>query len=305
MTILVCNVMGKMHSGGKKSLVMEYYRNLDHNKVQCDFLCDEDSNAIPQDEIEALGGRIYVIPPYQHLIANLREIERICRQNHYQIMHGYNNTLNVFAMYAGKRSGVPIRINEAISMAAQHGDWKTPFKKALKPFSRSYATDYAANGEACGRWQFGDRLFEEGKVKIFKTVINTQKNDFNPEMRKHAREKYGLSDSFVVGHIGRLTEQKNPLFLLDVFFEILKIKPSAKLLLVGDGNLREEVMKKIKYLHLEDNVIYLGRTEEIRPLYNAMDVFLLPSLYEGLPVVGVEAECSGLPVVFSSMVPRE
>lgn len=297
-------VMGKMHSGGKKNLVMEYYRHIDRNRIQFDFICDKDSNAIPRGEIETMGGRVFEVTPYQNILGNLKDIQKICRQNRYKIIHGYNGTMNVFSMYAGWRSGIPIRINESISMA-HNSDNKTVIKKLLKPFSQCFSTHYMANGQECGRWQFGNSLYEQGKVEVFKTVINTAKNAFDPEQRKRTRSILGFGQSMVVGHIGRLTEQKNTLFLIDIFSEILLREPTAKLLIIGDGNLKEAMLKKISESGIRENVIYLGRREDIQQFYNAMDCFLLPSLYEGLPVVGVEAETCGLPVFFSTEIPRE
>lgn len=296
-------IMGKMHSGGKKNLVMEYYRHIDRSKIQFDFICDEDSNAIPTEEIEALGGRVYVVPRYQNIIANIKAIEKICKENKYKIAHGYNGTMNIFGLYAAWRAGVPVRINESISMAHK-SDKKTILKNILKPFSRCFATHFMANGEACGKWQFG-KLYDEGKVAVFKTVINTAENQFQPKLRDKCRKEFGLEDNMVIGHIGRLTAQKNTLFVLDIFAEILKIEEKAKLLIIGDGDLREDMLKKIDDLKIKENVLYLGRREDIKQFYNSMDGFLLPSLYEGLPVVGVEAECCGLPMFFSSEIPEE
>lgn len=297
-------IMGKMHSGGKKNLVMEYYRNIDRSKVQFDFICDSDSNSIPEEEIINMGGRVYIVAPYQNIVKNLKGIRKILKENKYRIIHGYNGTMNVFAMFTAWTVGVPIRINESISMG-HRSDKKTILKNMLKPFSRCFATHYMANGEECGRWQFGKRLYNKGKVKVFKTVINTEVNEFKPEVREATRHEYGLEEKFVVGHIGRLTEQKNTLFLIDIFAEICKKNADAILLLIGDGNLKEAMLEKIEKLGIEKSVMYLGRREDIQQFYNAMDCFLLPSLYEGLPVVGVEAQCCGLPVFFSEEIPRE
>lgn len=296
-------IMGKMHSGGKKNLVMEYYRHIDRSKIQFDFICDEDSNAIPTEEIEKLGGRVYIVPRYQNILANIKAIEKICKENKYKIAHGYNGTMNIFGLYAAWRAGVPVRINESISMAHK-SDKKTIIKNILKPFSRCFATHFMANGEACGKWQFG-KLYNDGKVTIFKTVINADENRLQPKLREKCREEFGLTDNIVIGHIGRLTVQKNTLFIIDIFNEIRKIEDRAKLLLIGDGDLREDILKKITDLGIQDSVLYLGRREDIKQFYNAMDGFLLPSLYEGLPVVGVEAECCGLPMFFSTEIPEE
>lgn len=297
-------IMGKMHSGGKKNLVMEYYRHIDRSKFQFDFICDTDSNSIPKDEIEALGGRVYEIAPYQNIFKNMSQIRNICKRNHYRIMHAYNGTMNVFPMLVGKSCGIPIRINESISMG-HRADRKTVIKNLLKPFTRLGSTHYMANGEVCGRWQFGDKAFEVGKVTVFKTVIDTKKHDFDPGLRERTRREYGINDNIVIGHIGRLTEQKNSLFLIDIFNEIVKVEPKARLLLIGDGNLREQAFARIGKYGISDKVVYLGRREDIHQFYNAMDCFLLPSLYEGLPVVGVEAETCGLPMFFSTEIPEE
>ncbi len=297
-------IMGKMHSGGKKNLVMEYYRHMDRNKIQFDFICDSDSNSIPKEEIVALGGRVYEIAPYQDIFRNIADIKRICRENKYTIVHGYNGTMNVFAMYAAWACGIPVRINESISMA-HRADKKTYLKNMLRPFSKCFSTHYVSNGETCGRWQFGNRTYNMGKVAVFKTVINTEMHKYNVALRKKCREEFGLEDDIVIGHIGRLTKQKNTLFIIDIFNEVFKREKRAKLVIIGDGNLREEMLEKIKALGIEDRVLYLGRREDINQFYNAFDAFLLPSLYEGLPVVGVEAECYGLPMFFSTEIPRE
>jgi len=302
--IRVAVIIGKMHSGGKKNLVMEYYRHIDRTKVQFDFLCDEDSNAIPKEEIESLGGHVYVIAPYQNIVKNISDIKRICKENKYDIMHGYNGTMNIFAMFAGWMCGIPVRINESISMAHK-ADKKTFLKNILKPFSRCFATHYMANGEVCGRWQFGDKLYDSGKVAVFKTVIDVDKNKYDEELRIKTRKELGIEDNIVIGHIGRLTAQKNTLFIIDIFIEILKKEPNAKLLIVGDGELRSAMTQKIMDANIQDAVLDMGRREDIQQFYNAMDCFLLPSLYEGLPVVGVEAEACGLPVFFSTEIPRE
>lgn len=302
--IRVAIVIGKMNSGGKKNLVMEYYRHIDREKVQFDFICDSDSQAIPDDEIESLGGRVYRIPPYQKIFANMREMKRICMENKYPVMHAWNSTMNLFPMKVAKDVGIPVRISESLSMAHE-GDWKTKIKKVLRPMSKWYATHYMSCGEDCGRWQFGDELFDAGKVDVFKTVINTQFNDFNPELREKTRKEFGWLDKIVVGHIGRFTPQKNSVHLIEIFAAVAKKEPKAVLCLIGDGELKADMIAKIEELGIKAQVSYLGRREDIQQFYNAMDCFLLPSLYEGLPVVGLEAASCGLPMFFSTEVTRE
>lgn len=302
--IKVAVVMGKMHSGGKKNLVMEYYRHIDRTKVQFDFICDSDSNAIPRQEIESLGGSVILVPPYQQIIRYLLALGKTLKSNRYQIVHGYNSTMNVFAMLVAKKEHVPIRINESISMGHRN-DKRNIVKNILKPFSTLCSTHLMANGVECGRWQFGNKKYEQGKVVVFKTVIDSYKNRFDKQLRERCRKTLGIDNCIVIGHIGRFSAQKNTLFVIDITSEILKKEPRAILLIIGHGELEEEMNNRIREKGIEEKVLNLGKREDIQQFYNAMDCFILPSLYEGLPVSGVEAECCGLPVFFSSEVPKE
>lgn len=297
-------IVGKMDSGGKKNLIMEYYRHIDRNEFQFDFICDSDSQAIPEKEIEELGGRVFIVPPYQKILSNMKGMKDVFKNNNYKIVHAYNSTMNVFSMYIAKKCKIPVRISESLSMAHK-GDWKTIIKKILKPMSKWFANYYMACGNECGVWQFGKKLFDSGKVEVFKTCINGEFNRFDPEIRERCRKENGWQDKLVVGHIGRFTEQKNSVRLIEIFAEIAKQNDSAVMCLIGDGKLKGEMFNKIDELGIRDKVFYLGRREDIQQFYNAMDIFLLPSLYEGLPVVGLEAECCGLPILFSSEVTQE
>lgn len=302
--IRVAIIVGKMDSGGKKNLIMEYYRNMDRAKVQFDFICDADSQAIPDEEIKDLGGIVYRITPYKNIICNMWDMHKLFKKNRYPVIHAYNNTMNLFPMVIAKVTGVPVRISESLSMGNKR-EYKTVIKEILKPFSKVGATHYMSCGEDCGRWQFGNKSFDSGRVAVFKTVVNTNFNAYNPELRHKTRNKYGWEDKIVIGHIGRFVPQKNPLFLLEIFSEICKRESKALLCLIGDGELKEAMFKKIDKLGIKERVNYLGRREDIQQFYNAMDMFLLPSLYEGLPVVGLEAQSSGLPVFFSTEVTLE
>ena len=300
----VAIVAGKVDSGGKKNLIMEYYRHIDRNEVQFDFICDKDSKAIPYEEIEKLGGRVYIIPPYQHIFKNMFYMKKIFKENNYPIVHAYNSTMNVFPMFVAKLCGVPVRISESLSMAHE-GDWTTVLKKILRPMSKLFANYYMACGEDCGRWQFGNKLFDKGKVDVFKTVINTEFNSFNKDVRERTRKEYGWENKYVVGHIGRFTAQKNSVHMIEIFGAVARKEPNAVLCLIGDGELKKDMMNIIDELGINDKVFYLGRREDIQQFYNAMDCFILPSLYEGLPVVGLEAESCGLPMFFSTEITKE
>lgn len=302
--IRIAIIAGVLHSGGKRNLIMEYYRHIDRSRIQFDFICDSDSNGIPKEEIESLGGRVYIVPPYKKIVAHLRETYKILKENHYQVMHAWDNTLNIFPMLVGKMADVEIRISESISKGDKN-EKKTLIKYALRPFSHCFATHFMANSIDCGIWQFGKNTYDKGKVSIYKTVINTHTNAFDPILREETRIKMGWCDKNVYGFIGRYVPQKNPLFLIDIFNEIAKKQENALLAMIGFGELEEATTNRVHQYGLTDRVLNLGRRDDIKQFYNAFDAFLLPSLYEGMPVVGIEAQCAGLPIFFSKNITEE
>lgn len=298
-------IMGKMHSGGKKNLVMEYYRHIDRNRYQFDFICDDDSNAIPDKEIEALGGRVYLVAPYQKIWKHMADLNRIFGENKYEIMHAYDNLMNLFPLLIAKKHGVKVRISESIS-TGNKGEAQIVVKYALKPFAELGANFLMANSMESAVFQFGQKTWESGKVSIFKTVIDAKGNAFNLDLRKAKRQQMGWKDDeMILGFIGRFVAQKNPLFLMDIMGEIHKMESKAKLVVVGHGSMEGKIKAKAEDWGLDDSFCFIGQTEDIKPLYNAFDAFLLPSLYEGMPVVGVEAQCTGLPTIMSDTITTE
>lgn len=304
--IIVAQVMGKWVGGGVESVIMNYYRHLDHSKVQFDFICDEDSTRIPYDEIKKLGGRVFLIPKYQNLPKYLKALGKLLKENQYRIVHSNINTLSVFPLYAAKKAGVPVRISHSHS-TSNPKEWKRNLiKNILRPFSKRYATDFFACSKVAGRYLFGNKAFNQGEVKIIHNAIDVDKFKFDEVARKKLRQEFGIKDSTVViGHVGRFVQQKNHTFLVDVFKEYHEKNPDSKLLLVGSGPLEDEIKKKVEKLGLKDSVLFLGQRDDINKLYSVMDVFYLPSLYEGLPVVGVEAQAAGLPTIFSNGISSE
>jgi len=302
--IKVAYILGKIHSGGKKNLVLEYYRHIDKSKIRIDFICDSDSNSIPVEEVESLGGKVYRITPYQNIIGNTHDMYRIFKKENYDVVHAWNSMMNIFPMVLAKRAGIKVRISESLSMANKY-EFKTYIKYALRPFSNINANYYMSCGEDCGIFQFGKKAFKDGKIAIFKTVINANDHPYNPELRNITREKFGWNDNVVYGFIGRFMLQKNPLFIVDIFNEIQKRQHNAKLVLIGFGGMENAMMNKVKEYGINDKVENLGRREDIKQFYNAFDAFLLPSLYEGLPVVGLESQACGLPIFFSKEITPE
>lgn len=304
--IRVAQIIGKWLGGGVESVVMNYYRHIDRTKIQFDFICDDDSTNIPYEEIKTLGGKVILIPPYQRILKYHKELKKVLKEGNYKIVHSHINTLSVFSLYAAKSAGVPIRIAHSHSTTNKKEKKKNLLKQVLRPFSKVFATDYMCCSELAGRWLFGNKEYNNGNVYLLNNAIDLDKFKYDEEKRTEKRKKLNIEDSaLVIGHVGRFVEQKNHSFLIDIFNEVHKQKENSILLLAGQGPLMKEMEKKVKILGIEDSVKFLGQRNDINELYQAFDVFCLPSLYEGLPVVGIEAQATGLLCVFSDDMTKE
>lgn len=302
--IVVAQIMGKWVGGGVEAVIMNYYRNIDRTKIQFDFICDSDSTNIPYDEIKKLGGKVIICPPYQKVLKYEKFLIDLFKKNNYKIVHSNINALSVFPLRAAKCAGVPVRIAHNHSTTNKKEWKKNLMKQALRPFSKKYATDYFACTEHAGRWLFGDRTFEQGKVYILNNAIDLDKYKYNQKIRKNIRKELGINDdTLVIGHIGRFVAQKNHTFLIDIFNELHKKKKNSILLLIGQGPLMDEIKEKVEMLGISDSVKFLGQRGDVDELYNVMDLFLFPSLYEGLGMVLIEAQANGLPCIASTEVP--
>ncbi len=303
--IKVAISLNKCDSGGQKSLVMAYLRNFDRSRVQFDLIVDADSNSIPYEEVEKLGGRVFVIPPYQKIFKHLSALKRIFSDNDYDVLYAVNNTMNIFPLYVAKKKGIKVRVSESLTMASHHELLKTVLKTILRSFSHCWCNYYMANGRDCGIYQFGKKTMEQGKVAIFLSPVDAKANTFDAELRTATRKKYGWDNKIVYGFIARFEKQKNPLFLIDIMYFISRKQNNAHFVIIGAGSLEEKMKERINEYEMENRMSWLGRREDIKQFYNAFDAFLLPSLYEGLPVVGVESQATGLPVFFSENITKE
>ena len=297
--------VNKCDSGGQKSLVMAYLRNFDPKRICFDLIVDEDSNSIPYDDVKELGGGLYVIPPYQCILAHINALRKLFRENRYDVLYALNNTMNLFPLGVAYFYGIKVRVSESLTMASPLERKKTIMKNVLKLFSHLYCNYFMANGKDCGIYQFGRKAYEEGKINIFLTPVDAMKNTFDSVLREKTRQKYGWSNKVVYGYIARFEKQKNPLFLIDIMYQIAQKQDNASFVIIGAGSMEKQMKDRITGYGLDEKMNWLGRREDIRQFYNAFDAFLLPSLYEGLPVVGVESQATGLPVFFSDEVTRE
>lgn len=303
--IRIAQVIGKLSAGGVESVVYNYYRHIDHTKFQFDFYIDADSSCPLRQDLIDMGARYFVVPPYQKLPQYLFALIRLFKENQYQIVHSHMNTLAVFSLFAAWAAGVPVRVCHNHSTAGKGETVKNIMKYALRPFAKLFATDYCACSQHAGEWLFGKRTTQKENVTVFRNAIDLERFRFDSDAREAVREYLGLEGKFVIGHVGRFCWQKNHGFLIDIFAEVSRQKKDAVLLLVGNGSLMDEIRAKVRRLGLDRAVRFLGVRDDINRLYQAMDVFVLPSRYEGLGIVNIEAQAAGLPCIISDNVPKE
>ena len=303
--IRVLNLFTIMDRGGAETMVMNYYRHIDRTKVQFDFLVHREKRGAYDDEIEALGGKIYRLCPIypQNFACYKRELRSFFHAHpEYTIIHSHMSELGYFAFREAKRQGVPVRICHAHN--APHGfDLKmimrTYFKKRMMP----YLTHMFMCGAESGKWLFGKE--NESQFIMLNNAIDAAAYRYDPAKRAAIRQQLGLTDAFVIGHVGRFNLQKNHPFLLSVFAALLKKEPHAVLLLAGGGEDMPRMQELARTLGISTQVRFLGVRSDIPDLMQAMDVFVFPSLYEGLGIALVEAQAAGLPCVVSDTIPPE
>lgn len=304
--IRVAQVLNRMDSGGVEAVVMNYYRHIDRKQVQFDFYFAKDSVFPQREELEKMGAGIYPIPSYTKVFSYHRVLHHAFKRGNYQIVHAHLSTMSVFPLFAAWRAGIPVRICHNHSTAHWGEGKKTLLKYLLRPFAKVFATDYFACGEKAGRWMYGNRCFERGRVHVMPNAIDTKKFAYDEEAKRCLRAELGIpQDAFVLGHVGRFMYQKNHAFLLRVFQRLLSSRQDAWLLLIGEGERMKLIRSEVEKMGIEGKVRFTGTRSDVAKLYSAMDVFCLPSFYEGLPVVALEAQANGLPCLFSDRMTKE
>ena len=298
-------VLGKLKSGGVESIMFSYYNKLDKNKYQYDFVYEETSDYDIPEEFVDMGAKAFCIPAISSPIAYMSELKKIIKKGNYRIVHSNLNTLSVFSLFVAAVCKVKYRILHNHSTSSNKEKKRDLLKKILRPLNLVFANKKVACSELAARWMYGSRAFESGSVQVLNNGIDVYKFKYDPSFRNEVRVKYNVENKKIVGHVGRFVTTKNHLFMIDVFSELVKIQPNSVLMLVGDGELSDTVKEYVREKELTDNVIFTGVCNDVYKYYSAFDVFVLPSLYEGLPVVAMEACASGLPVVLSEQITKE
>lgn len=288
-------------------MLMNYYRQVDRNKIQFDFMVHREDKGHYDDEILSLGGNIYPMPQirpgnYKLYFKSLAEFFSVHPE--YKVVHSHINENSSFVLRAAKRVGVPCRI--AHSHLSDLGvDFKLPFRLYARLSMRDNPNKYFACSKNAGQWLFGKEISASNKVTVLNNAVDVEGFKFDSEIRNRIRDELKAENKLVLGHVGRFNKQKNHDFLIDIFKEVHIKCPESMLILIGDGYLKSAMEKKVEKLGLSSAVKFLGIRDDIQNLMHAMDLFLFPSLFEGLPVVLIEAQAAGLKCLVSDAITRE
>lgn len=305
--IRVLNLFTIMNRGGAETMVMNYYRHIDRSRVQFDFMVHREERGAYDDEIEALGGKIYRMPAVRPwTAASYKQTVREFYLSHpeYQIIHSHMSELGYYDFIEAKKSGVPVRISHAHNRP--YGlDMKSSIRWYYKTKMLPYITHMFICGEESGEWLFGKSNAD--RFIMLNNAIDAERYRFDSQKRENMRCRLRVDKNLVIGHVGRFDTQKNHRFIIEVFCEILKKRSDAILLLVGNdfGKISEEIHSIVNNKRITDKVRFLGTRNDVDDLMQAMDVFLFPSLFEGLSLASVEAQAAGLPILISDKVPIE
>lgn len=308
-TIRVLHVLGGVGLGGAESRIMDLYRQMDRSEIQFDFLVHRNSKKTEfyEEEIRKLGGHIYVLPRFRvyNYLAYRRAVRDFFRQHHeFRVVQGHMTSTAGIYLPVARKSGVPVTVAHSRNAGVVKGS-----KGIATKFFRRKLAEKADHCFACsvlaGEDVFGKAAVEAGRVKIIHNAIDAGRFTYNAQKRAETRERLGLGEQLVLGHVGRFDYQKNHPYLIDIFAQLCRIREDAVLLLLGEGADQDRIREKCRELEIEERVRFLGNQKRPEDYYQAMDIFVLPSFFEGLPGVLVEAQAAGLKCFVSDTVTRE
>lgn len=303
--IRILYTLPALDCGGIDRIIFDYVTRLPEN-YQADFIVHTEYEGILEPALIDRGGRVFHVKPFQQGKKQyLKTLSSIIREGNYDIVHVNQGFKGLFYLFYAKRYGIKIRI------AHSHTSYipETFKSKIIRRLSTCLVKYYATHLFACGldaaKWMWGERSLKKEQIHYMKNAIDVERFAFSCERRSEVRKLLNLEGKFVVGNVARFSEEKNHAFMVELFAKIHEVRKDSVLLFVGRGPLEEEIKKKVRDLNIEESVLFLGVREDVPVLLNAMDVFLLPSTHEGLPVTLVEVQTNGLPAYVSDVITDE
>lgn len=303
---LLC-IVGGMNAGGAETFLMKIYRALDKSRYQMDFCVSKQEKGFYDDEIISLGGKIiHTVPKSRNPFGSFASIYSIVRKGKYKyVMRVSQNSLSAMELVAAKAAGASVLVFRSSNSSTMKGGIEALLHKLFKFLPNLVATVKIAPSLPAARFMFGEKSIKNNEILFLKNGIPLDKYSFDAKSRNKIRAEIGIQDQLLIGHIGRFVKQKNHMQLLDIFREVLKQKRDAHLVFVGEGELEGLVKQKVHEYGLDDKVHFLGVRQDIPEILSAMDVFVFPSLYEGMPNTVIEAQANGLPCVISDKITSE
>lgn len=304
--INILHVMSSADQGGVASVVLNYYSHIDRTRFHFDVALTTDAFSYTGEKLTELGVRFYRLP--------MKSVDRkgywdglcrILRENHYDAIHVHENMTSFYALMAARRCGVKIRIAHSHTSAPVHSIKEELARRLGCALNSIFATELLACGELAGRRVFGSFAMKTKRGHVLPNAVDPEQFRFRETDRESIRARNDDEKSFVIGLVGRLEEEKNPMFALQIVREAMKTIPEIRLYIVGYGSLEERIRQQIAEDGLDEHVLCLGRQKNVGPLYSSFDALIMPSLHEGYPVAAVEAVANGLPVLLSDRITRE
>ncbi|QUC68216.1 glycosyltransferase [Aristaeella hokkaidonensis] len=301
--IRVLHMIGSLGFGGSQMVILNLYKAIDRNRIQFDFVLDEPTHREQASLVESMGSRIFTMPKFNGY--NFREVllawDRFFYEHpEYRILHSHNRSYAALIFLMAKKHKVYTIIH---SHSTSNGKGISSIAKQLLQYPLRYQADYFLScSKKSGEWLFGKRITNKSNYHVLQNAIDLSQYVFNEERRIITRRKLGIGSEIVYIHIGRFHPSKNHPFLLETFSKIVRNDQNAVLLLVGEGGLKEEMIRRASELSIADKVFFLGLRDDVPDLLNASDCFLFPSIWEGLPVAVIEAQAAGLPCIVSANV---
>lgn len=304
----ILHILGGLKRGGIETFLLNLYKHIDKSKIQFDFLISDQTETDYTRYILESGGRIfYYVSRNRGVLANLKSLKRfyVEHSHEYDTVHYHASSLtNILPLYYAKKFNIKRRIIHSHNTRQGGNPIHYYIHKFHKNFIKYFATDYLACSSVAGKWMYPAKLMSE--VKVIPNSIELDKFKYSRIVSDGKRKELGIPhDKLIVGNISRFHPQKNHTKIIEIFSDLLKVQPNALLLLVGGGDQEDLVKDMVIEMNLGDKVVFLGVRDDIPSLMSALDIFLFPSLYEGMPVVLIEAQASGLPCIVSTTVEAE
>lgn len=307
--IRILHILSSLDMGGIESFLLNIYRNIDRQEIQFDFLVPDIHKFYFEDEIRMLGGKIFKVPPKsRHMLQNINAVRTIVKSSRYQIVHRHSGSATMFIdLFSAGLGGAKVRIAHSHNSRKldEYLSGRNIKQYAVRPLLNCICTNRLACSGNAALWMFGKQKVLKNKVKIINNAIKLDKFIYNEEIRRHMRGLYKIDDYYVIGHVGAFRDTKNHEFMIDVFHELCRNNSKLVLMFVGDGTLRDACILKARELGLSDRIIFCGNVSEPERYLNAMDLFIMPSSYEGIPLAIIEAQLNGLKIIASSSITQD